>query len=152
MARDGLRAHGQRGFLPDVARALQQSEWLLHNYLHIHPPTQSPRYWLYLARELAAVMPELPPDYQRHLACAFNRRAKEMDNALCRLALLLHPKYRNAAVTGAHGSRSSTAARQLLWKKAADVAAARGYSEADIRLMLNQLASYIVAAAPFDLP
>lgn len=42
----------------------------------------------------------LPEDYQIHIIWAVAKRAKQQDMVLCRLALFLDPRFRQAALAG----------------------------------------------------
>jgi hypothetical protein len=58
---------------------------------------------MYLAHELGSVINRLPTDFQRHIIWAFSTRAKQQDSVLCRLALYLDPRFRQAASSSASG-------------------------------------------------
>jgi hypothetical protein len=58
---------------------------------------------MYLAHELGSVINRLPTDFQRHIIWAFSTRAKQQDSVLCRLALYLDPRFRQAASGSATG-------------------------------------------------
>jgi hypothetical protein len=62
--------------------------------------TRARRCWLYLSKELGAVLDAVPEDYQIHIIWAVAKRAKEQDMVLCRLALFLDPRFRKAALAG----------------------------------------------------
>lgn len=46
------------------------------------------------------MLPALPDDYQIHIIWAVAKRAKQQDMVLCRLALFLDPRFRQAALAG----------------------------------------------------
>ena len=55
------------------------------------------RYWLFLARQMSGLSSgSLPPAFKAHCFMAYNRRHDEMVSARCKLALFLHPLYRDA--------------------------------------------------------
>ena len=58
---------------------------------------------MYLAHELGSVINRLPADFQRHIIWAFSTRTKQQDSVLCRLALYLDPRFRQAASSSASG-------------------------------------------------
>jgi hypothetical protein len=60
------------------------------------------RCWLYLSKEIGAVLDAVPEDYQIHIIWAVAKRAKEQDMVLCRLALFLDPRFRQAALAGSN--------------------------------------------------
>jgi hypothetical protein len=62
--------------------------------------TRARRCWLYLSKEIGAVLDALPENYQIHIIWAVAKRAKEQDMVLCRLALFLDPRFRQAALAG----------------------------------------------------
>ncbi|DBB03109.1 TPA: hypothetical protein ACH3X1_013419 [Trebouxia sp. C0004] len=55
------------------------------------------RYWLFLAKQVTGSSSDgLPPDFKAHCFMAYNLRHEEIVNPLCKLALFLHPLYRDA--------------------------------------------------------
>ena len=58
------------------------------------------RCWLYLSKELGAALEGVPQDFQIHIIWAVAKRAKQQDMVLCRLALFLDPRFRQAALAG----------------------------------------------------
>lgn len=58
------------------------------------------RCWLYLSKELGAALDAVPEDYQIHIIWAVAKRAQQQDMVLCRLALFLDPRFRQAALAG----------------------------------------------------
>jgi hypothetical protein len=57
------------------------------------------RYWIYLGNKYTELLPQvdLPDDYKRHFALKYSERADELHLDLCRLALFLDPRYKDAA-------------------------------------------------------
>eukprot|EP00775_Hariotina_reticulata_P003312 gene3312-3588_t len=103
------------------------------------------RYWLYLAHHLGTQLDSLPLEYQSHIMWAFSKRARQQDMPLCRLALYLDPRFRQAASKGIDSMAE-------LVTKAAEYAHSQGYDAETIQLVLAQLAAYGRAKAPFHLP
>ncbi|KAF6256165.1 hypothetical protein COO60DRAFT_1640929 [Scenedesmus sp. NREL 46B-D3] len=105
------------------------------------------RHWLYLAKALGEAVPALPAAYLQHVTQAFSRHARQTDMALCRLAMHLDPRFRQAAASSLH---SSSVAELLV--SASTVGHAQGNSEQKNVAMLQQLVAYGACKAPFNMP
>ena len=56
-------------------------------------------YWLHLAKSVTGSSSDcLPPAFKAHFFVAYNLRHQEMVSPLCKLALFLHPLYRDVAL------------------------------------------------------
>lgn len=104
------------------------------------------RCWLYLADALGKVLAPLPEGFQTHIIWAFSTRAKQQDQPLCRLALFLDPRYRQAAL------RSSSNSMAAFVEEAAKFGYLQGWDEEKINQLLSQLSKYSSYHAPFGLP
>lgn len=105
------------------------------------------RCWLYLADALGKVLTPLPESFQTHIIWAFSTRAKQQDQVLCRLALFLDPRYRQAAL-----SSSSSNIMASFVQESARFGYLQGWDEEKINQLLSQLSSYSTYNAPFNLP
>ena len=102
------------------------------------------RYWLFLARRVTL----LPSDsidaaFREHCFLAFNLRQEEMLSPLCKLALFLHPLYRDA-IGGSSGlwNQISIAAGEL-WQR-------RGKGPDEVQqLMSTDMLKYRLHEAPY---
>jgi hypothetical protein len=106
------------------------------------------RCWLYLAGALGKVLTltPLPEGFRTHIIWAFSTRAKQQDQLLCRLALFLDPRYRQAALS------SSSNAMASFVQESARLGYLQGWDEEKINQLLLQLSSYSSYHAPFQLP
>lgn len=104
------------------------------------------RYWLYLMDKLGAAVNnlQLPTEYKQHLIWGFAKRAKQQDMPLCRLALFLDPRYRQAAMQGASSGMTG------LLVAAAELAKAQGWAEERTKDLMAQMSAYSSGEAPFD--
>jgi hypothetical protein len=105
------------------------------------------RCWLYLAKELGEVLTSVPEGFQEHIIWAFSKRAKQQDMVLCRLALFLDPRFRQAALSS---SSSATTMSQFI-STAAKYGHSQGWDAAKINTLLMQLSHYSDCIPPFDL-
>lgn len=104
------------------------------------------RCWLYLAHALGEVLAGVPESFQTHIIWAYSTRAKQQDQVLCRLALFLDPRYRQADLSSSSNIMASFV------QEAAKYGYLQGWGEAKIQQLLQQLNSYSNYLAPFNLP
>lgn len=104
------------------------------------------RCWLYLAHALGEVLPSVPSGFQAHIIWAFSTRAKQQDQVICRLALFLDPRFRQAAIS------SSSNIMAAFVQAAAKFGHLQGWDEAKINQLLQQLSQYTEFHPPFNLP
>ncbi|DBB02777.1 TPA: Potassium transporter, variant 3 [Trebouxia sp. C0004] len=103
------------------------------------------RYWLLLAKHISKLPSDsVDADFKAHCFTAYNLRHNEMVSPLCQLALLLHPLYRPAVITGRmHWDELRETAGQL-WQS-------RRHSKAECRqLMQVDLEQYKLGDAPYN--
>ena len=102
------------------------------------------RYWLYLAKQMTRVASQdLPPEFKAHCFMAYNLRHEEMVSPLCKLALFLHPVYRDVVSSKKDNWKQVQITAGELWDK--------GYgkpSEDTLRL-LDDVKHYKIHAEPY---
>ncbi len=103
------------------------------------------RYWLFLAKLLTGFSSDgLPPEFKAHCFMAYNLRHMEMVNPLCKLALFLHPLYRDAVLVQKKNWKEVQVTAANLWSS--------GYkrSQAQTKKLLEDMKMYIIHEDPFD--
>ncbi|DBA77778.1 TPA: hypothetical protein ACH3X1_009238 [Trebouxia sp. C0004] len=103
------------------------------------------RYWLLLTKHISKLPSDsVDADFKAHCFTAYNLRHNELVSPLCQLALLLHPVYRPAVITGRmHWDELRETAGQL-WQS-------RKHSKAECRqLMQVDLEQYKLGDAPYN--
>ena len=93
------------------------------------------------------MLTSVPEGFQEHIIWAFSKRAKQQDMVLCRLALFLDPRFRQAAL---NSSSSATTMSQFI-STAAKYGHSQGWDAAKINTLLMQLSHYSDCIPPFDL-
>lgn len=114
-------------------------------HLHAADAAVPYRCWLYLADALGQALTPLPESFQTHIIWAFSSRAKQQDQVLCRLALFLDPRYRQAAISSSSNIMASFV------QEAAQFAYLQGWEEEKINKLLSQLSKYGSYHTPFNL-
>ena len=127
-------------------RSLLAACWVLCTQLQACDAALLCRCWLYLADTLGNVLTPLPEGFQKHIIWAFSTRAKQQDQVLCRLALFLDPRYRQAALSSSSNIMASFV------QEAAKFGYLQGWDEEKINQLLSQLSNYSSYRAPFNLP
>ncbi|KAL0030265.1 hypothetical protein WJX77_006331 [Trebouxia sp. C0004] len=104
------------------------------------------RYWLFLARQMSGLASGgLPPAFKAHCFIAYNRRHDEMVSAPCKLALFLHPLYRDAVSCRKENWVEVQQTAGKLWQE--------GYKKgkSQTQQLMTDLRSYKIHEDPFDL-
>ena len=119
-----------------VIHAVQSNDTTAADVMH---------YWLLLAKHISKLPSDsVDADFKAHCFTAYNLRHNEMVSPLCQLALLLHPLYHPAVITGRmHWDELRETAGQL-WQS-------RKHSKAECRqLMQVDLQQYKLGDAPYN--
>lgn len=104
------------------------------------------RYWLFLARQMSGLSSgSLPPAFKAHCFMAYNRRHDEMVSAPCKLALFLHPLYRDAVSCCKENWIEVQQTAGKLWQE--------GYKKgkSQTQQLMTELRKYKIHKDPFDL-
>ncbi len=100
------------------------------------------RYWLYLAKQITGVASEgLPSEFKSHCYVAYNLRHQEMVSPMCKLALFLHPMYRDVVSKDSWVEVQLTAGN--LWK-------GYKYSKQQIQQLLKDIQLYKLHEEPYS--
>ncbi|CAM9261173.1 unnamed protein product [Phaeothamnion confervicola] len=114
------------------------------------PPTLADLTWVWLdlAKGLARALETsgLDPEYLRHVAVAYDRRVREMNAAVCLLALFLDPRYRHAVDDPANleAFNEMVALGCTIMKR-------RGFGQQAAVQLARAMQLYKARAAPFNL-
>lgn len=102
------------------------------------------RYWLFLAKMIAQLPSQsIDLDFRRHCNLAFNLRKEEMLSPLCKLALFLHPLYRDTCSGSPALWREISVEAGKLWQR-------RGKTPQQVQqLMGKDMVSYRLHEAPY---
>ncbi len=104
------------------------------------------RYWLFLARQMHSLGEgSLPVPFKAHCFVAYNLRHEEIVSAQCKLALFLHPLYRDAVSIRKENWIEVQRTAGTLWKT--------GYNKTNIesQQLMTDLKRYKIHEEPFDL-
>lgn len=101
---------------------------------------------MYLAHALGEVLPNVPDGFQAHIIWAFSTRAKQQDQIMCRLALFLDPRFRQAAISSSSNMMASFV------EEAAKFGHLQGWDATKINQLMQQLSNYAEFQPPFNMP
>lgn len=103
------------------------------------------RYWLLLAKHISKLPHDsVDADFKSHCFTAYNLRHDEMVSPLCQLALVLHPLYRPAVLTGRLQWNEIRQTAGQLWQS-------RKHSKAECQQLLQvDMELYKLADAPYN--
>eukprot|EP00884_Botryococcus_braunii_P000960 jgi/Botrbrau1/10865/Bobra.0025s0042.1 len=102
------------------------------------------RAWLYIARTLDELKAKLPSAFMDRCEAAYLKHVTEFDVDMCRLALFLDPRYKNAATTEGRFPK--------LLQKAVDIMKRRGHGKEECKLLIHQMQDYKAGKPPYDRP
>jgi len=104
------------------------------------------RYWLFLAKQMSSLVDgTLPPAFKTHCFMAYNIRHEEMVSEPCKLALFLHPLYRDAISVRKGNWIEVQKTAGNLWND--------GYQRpnADSQQLMTDMKKYKLHEEPFDM-
>lgn len=103
------------------------------------------RYWLFLAKAVTGSSSDgLPPDFRTHCFVAYNLRHQEMVSPWCKLALFLHPLYRDVVSEDTNNWVLVQQTAGKLWKSGYK------YPQAQVVQLMGDIKAYKIHDDPFD--
>lgn len=103
------------------------------------------RYWLFLAKAVTGSSSDgLPPDFKAHCFLAYNLRHQEMVSPWCKLALFLHPIYRDVVSKDKDNWVLVQHTAGQLWKSGYK------YKHVQVVQLLEDMKAYKIHDDPYD--
>ncbi|DBA77178.1 TPA: hypothetical protein ACH3X1_009752 [Trebouxia sp. C0004] len=103
------------------------------------------RYWLHLAKSVTGSSSDcLPPAFKAHCFVAYNLRHQEMVSPLCKLALFLHPLYRDVVSNDKKNWVEVQMTAGNMWKLGYK------YSKQQVQQLMEDIKRYKIHEEPYD--